>query len=382
MSINGQISHYNWNNAIKGIPLCRAYEVPLFTDSSIIGLSDYYPYVFIKTIAHSYKPREIKPAIILRVYSHLTQDDNNPSYQCEKSSYDLYHGGWINDEIAALMSLLLGIRLKSGGVTREFENNGDPKGRPIFINANSDPIFIYDTQKMILPKTSRECNLADSHRMSSFPNLAEKDAVLLIKAARLYQEALWIAESDPSNAWIMLVSSIESISGECNNEKYSSRDLIKDILPEFEKSLTKHCNQEAINEIIAPLGVFFGSTRKFVNFILEFFPDPPKDRPPEWCQLLWTEEEVKLAMSQVYNYRSKALHGGIPFPAPMCESPYRDKKSYAEVPIGLATHTKGATWVKGDTKILLHTFEYIVRNVLINWWDSIIPESFHEITTS
>lgn len=32
----------------------------------------------------------------------------------------------------------------------------------------------------------------------------------------------------------------------------------------------------------------------------------------------------------------------------------------------------GAVWNKDDMPMLLHTFEYITRHVLLNWWRSLI----------
>jgi hypothetical protein len=36
---------------------------------------------------------------------------------------------------------------------------------------------------------------------------------------------------------------------------------------------------------------------------------------------------------------------------------------------------KGGVWLAKDTPIQLHTFEYIVRNSIINWWKSLKPEN-------
>ena len=67
----------------------------------------------------------------------------------------------------------------------------------------------------------------------------------------------------------------------------------------------------------------------------------------------------------------------MPFPAPMCDPPYRHEtwQGVAEKPIGLATSVAGGTWLAKDTPMLLHTFEYIARNALTKWWTSIAPAS-------
>ena len=93
-------------------------------------------------------------------------------------------------------------------------------------------------------------------------------------------------------------------------------------------------------------------------------------------------------LSTIYGARSKDLHAGIAVPAPMCEQPRQvaakkpdePKGLYAntETPSGVWT-TKGATsvWNVEDTPMLLHTFEYIVRNALQNWWESMDPAADH-----
>ena len=80
--------------------------------------------------------------------------------------------------------------------------------------------------------------------------------------------------------------------------------------------------------------------------------------------------ELRASMNKIYDYRSRALHGGIPFPAPMCEPPYSDESwdAPAETPLGLAAHRMGGVWVAKDMPLLLHTFEYMVRRVLLKWW--------------
>ena len=66
-----------------------------------------------------------------------------------------------------------------------------------------------------------------------------------------------------------------------------------------------------------------GMTRKFVEFVLKYLPDPPQLRPPEWAQFDWESSRLKTALRTIYGYRSDALHDGRPFPGPMCGAPVR-----------------------------------------------------------
>jgi len=86
---------------------------------------------------------------------------------------------------------------------------------------------------------------------------------------------------------------------------------------------------------------------------------------------------MKKLLTLVYNYRSRALHGGRPFPAPMCEPPmiFGDTNVPAERPLGITMSTRGGTWRAKDVPLCLHMFEHIVRGALLNWWESLPPEA-------
>ena len=82
---------------------------------------------------------------------------------------------------------------------------------------------------------------------------------------------------------------------------------------------------------------------------------------------------VSLNLGTVYEYRSRALHAGTPFPGPMLLSPYMVLGGVIlpELPHGGgAVSSSGGTWTAKDLPVSLHTFHYITRNALLKWWDS------------
>jgi hypothetical protein len=83
---------------------------------------------------------------------------------------------------------------------------------------------------------------------------------------------------------------------------------------------------------------------------------------------------MKRALKKIYDYRSRALHNGTPFPLPMCECPTIHESIFAEKPFALAYATSGGVWIADDIPMYLNTFEYIARNALINWWRSMVNE--------
>ena len=72
----------------------------------------------------------------------------------------------------------------------------------------------------------------------------------------------------------------------------------------------------------------------------------------------------------VYEYRSRMLHDGTPFPVSMLERHWVIKGVHIEFPLlGTGSSTRGGTWLSSELPISLHAFHYIARHVLLNWWD-------------
>ena len=79
-------------------------------------------------------------------------------------------------------------------------------------------------------------------------------------------------------------------------------------------------------------------------------------------------------------YRSEALHGGTPFPAPMCAPAGRSSADGPLIEVGtegLAVTTEGGYWVAKDLPINLPTFHYLARGALLRWWDSLALPTRH-----
>ena len=139
--VSGPLSYENSKAAIVGARLQGALEYPLFTDAHITGeLRDGLgPYKLLNTIPMSWNTQVLTPTIVLRAEYYL--EDTPSTTGKGKTTTERYHGGWLSDEIAALTSLCLGIRLKAGGCTREFDPDGDPHraGRDRFIGQGCLP---------------------------------------------------------------------------------------------------------------------------------------------------------------------------------------------------------------------------------------------------
>jgi hypothetical protein len=309
----------NWRAFLDGAPRLGGYEYVLHSDARLIGevASGVEPYAFINLVPFGEERGRVRTAVAVRAWVHV--DFDIPVMN--KTDPSRYHGGDAADEVAALASLTCGVRFRAGNQTRRFDAGGDPVGRPVAWGTRADPVLTICPRGFVLPGATGEHSLIALLRLASFPRLRPADAITVARVARLYQDALWLSESRVAEA--------------------------------FADSL--------------------GSTKKFVEFLLMHMPDPPETRPADWGQIEWNVQGLRRSFRQIYGYRSRALHDGMPFPAPMCEPPYRHEtwQCFAEKPTGLATSVAGGTWLVKDTPMLLHTFEYIARQSLIKWWASL-----------
>lgn len=284
-----------------------------------------------------------------------------------------YHGGDLADEIASIISLCLGIRLKSGDANRIFGTGGDPKGIPISSwGYIQDPVLPKISNPPVIPRVLGTHYLENATMLTTFPTLSPEDSLALVRAARLYQEAIWIAESTPELSWIMLVSAIETVANQWRIAGETPVDRLRSSRPELEHILRAKGDDKFLASVAEQIAPYMGATKKFIDFVLEFLPPPPKERPAEVGQYPWTKQAMKKSMGKIYSYRSRALHGGHPFPAPMCHAPQGFIGGSEEVPLGLATSVQGGVWLAKDTPMLLHTFEYIVRHTILKWWGELV----------
>jgi hypothetical protein len=162
----------NWRRCIEGIPAHVTIESVLFTDAWVTGeVRNIGPYDFLNPVATPSSPRTLRRGVVVRMSHHYNPTD--PVYRIPiENDYDHYHGGDFLDEVAALASLFMGIRLKAGGVTREFGADGDPLGRPIEIGGKPDPQLVIE-RRVQIPRVCQSANLDESLKpLRMFPTVA------------------------------------------------------------------------------------------------------------------------------------------------------------------------------------------------------------------
>ena len=376
--LSSQLNWLNWLS-VSDPHNASVVEYPLYSDASFTGNfpKGFGPYSFLNTTPFPEGPGIVNAPIILRAAIHL------PDYGPDMSKTDesLYHGGFWGDEIAALTSVALGVRIQVGAESRRFEPGQDPYGRPSEWHYEAKPIVRVRPDQLILPSVVGKHSMDQLKILESIPRIAPKQYVNLIRACRSYQNALWIAEFEPNLAWLMFVSALETAANDFYATEASPDTRLRDFEPDLAKLLKKHGGDELVHQVAELIVDMFKATKKFINFTLRFRPSEPDQRPEEWLQVKWSKTGLKKVLNKVYKYRSRYLHDGIPFPAPMLRSPrfIGINLPPPEVSsIGLASSSHGGTWESKDIPINLHCFHYITRGVLLNWWrDALTQPSPH-----
>ena len=379
--LDAPFSYKNWKEFEKGKPQLGIEEYPLFSDAHLVDTfeEDCGPYRFIHLVGQLAECGVARPKFTLRFTQHIKVDISVEDMEKRRDS--IHHGGNAVDEIAALASLALGIRLKAGGPTREFRlgEGDDPLGTPIAWGHAREPKIPMGNSSLILPRSCGSYVSKDIRKglkpFATLPQISNIDATALIRAARLYQNALWIVESEPSLAWLMFVSAIEAAANHWGKSPGDPWDVAKETNPNLHKIAVEASDKEAALEVIRKAAKTSGATSKFIKFSMNFRPPPPPERPDhQRARHSWKCKDIRATVQKIYRYRSRALHDGRPFPAPMCQPPmFYSRSEWPEVPLGSGASSNYSTWTIKDTPILLHTYEYIVRGSLLEWWNSMVP---------
>ena len=370
----GSFIYENWSDALTRQPLGAILEYPLFTDAEIVETEEcaFGPSVLVNARRWGDYPDIRLPAILLRVQEFRPKRD---PYITRATDAERYHGGVLADEIAALVSLQLGIRLKSGAISRMYAPEDDRFGMPLALDTHRNPVPPLPARQPVLPRAVGSHALQLPDWIERFPELAPDGSIALVRAARLYQEAMWVAETAPEISWLLFVSAVETAAGQWKRKDPPLERLRASAVgPALEQILEPAGGVALVKEVAEVLADMLGATNKFCSFLMTFLPPAPAERPRSG-QHEWTHEALSKSLRTIYRHRSRALHGGAPFPAPMCEAPraWEEHGVPNETLIGTAAATKGAEWLAEDVPMLLATFEYIARHALLGWWQSMLP---------
>jgi len=274
-----------------------------------------------------------------------------------------YYGGTLSDEIASLVSLELGVRLRYAGcrMTSGFNGNGPilfavaPFNRPGASAVEVVPFVM-----------SREPRLDHLHLTAKFANLDESDQRAVVRAAMSYSSAVWWANQDPGQAWLQLVTALEVAGKHKQAKKYDHAAVIEAADPDL-WTLLQQVDDPVRTALVKKLAGPLRATQTFKHFVASHAPEPPQVRST-WDQVDW--DDLETSAGTIYRHRSDWLHQGVPLPMPLIETrTHTDSQGTpAEVPMGNSSGSHGAIWEKEEYPMTLSMFEYIARGALLKWW--------------
>ena len=204
----------NWRAFDSGEPERENYDDELQSDVSFIGgPADFGPFKLSIVIRGVNVGHEVGPALIVHggVHANLIPEIVING-KLAKADSTAYHGGSMSDEIAALVSLIAGVRLRAAGTVRlsgiHDPDDEDP-GTPILFEVPRLSRPGRGDRELIPSAVRRPTNLDGLDRLAYLPSLAENFQVELVRAARAYASGLWWANEDPNRAWLQLVTAVE-----------------------------------------------------------------------------------------------------------------------------------------------------------------------------
>ncbi|WP_187486938.1 hypothetical protein [Duffyella gerundensis] len=314
----------------------------------------------------------VKPTLTVRALSAL--DTTRLSFIDEKPNTDDFHGGWLSDEIAALVSLKLGVRAHAGSNVREYGRRTPDYGSPKAEKNPPPPLM--SKGPFVVPSAKKDIAISQLKLINDIHKLSEKDFNSLIKSARNFQDSLWICESSPNLAWLLMVSALEVAAGNWDSSKGDKIERLKASKPKLFDRLLDLKVEGLVEDIATEFDGTFGATKKFCDFCVNFLPDAPLERP-ESGKIEWTEKSLLKIFKSVYKLRSLALHAGKPFPQPMC-SPPENYFGLAEEAVSPPTSnftplksSMGASWSHKEAPINLNIFFHMTHSILNKWWESL-----------
>ncbi len=185
-AVSGPDGWTNWRAQRAGVPGAGAVEFAGYTDAQLLEeQADLGPCRLLNTIGFAARRAgQVPLSLVLRVEWHAATDPRERSR--EQTDTATWHGGGLDDELAALVSLALGIRLQSGGRIREFDPDpdGDVRGQPVHYD-HVPPYLPPPRRAPLLPTITGPVRLgAASGRLAGYPQLTAAQANALVKAAR------------------------------------------------------------------------------------------------------------------------------------------------------------------------------------------------------
>jgi hypothetical protein len=224
----------NWNAFNEQNPETENADDELYSDRHFVGgPSTYGPYslAVILRLDRPETTSAIRPAVRVRVgvHANLVPDVVRDGKLVPANS-DAYHGGGVSDEIAALVSLTLGVRLRVAGTSRLSGIHRQGEEQPsIYLEVAPLASPGRLGREYIPAALHRPADLGLLDRLDSFPDLDEEAQVELVRAARAYATGLWWSNEDQNQAWLQFVTAVEIAANHRQKVRATPQELVEDL---------------------------------------------------------------------------------------------------------------------------------------------------------
>lgn len=168
-----------------------AYEYPFYSDVQVVSeiVDGLGPYQLFNALPMQVDG-SVSIAVILRENSYENEIWPGALHRALKTNVERYHGAAAPEELAALCSVGLGIRLRAGDANRRFDSR-DPRGRFQAYQWRFTPTLIFDRKRPVVPSALTQPSLNSiRERLSYIPTIEPRLFTELVRSARAYQDVM------------------------------------------------------------------------------------------------------------------------------------------------------------------------------------------------
>ena len=322
------------------------------------------------------------PRVVLRWWEYDESDAPlRPDYPTRVvNAQDYWLGMHVDQEVAAVLSLLLGVRMRSGGTIRRYRPD-DLAGRTDLVEhvVPTLPPRAWSGRPIVrVPVGGQERVPLDDivPRVADLRLVSALHAVTMVRAASVFSDALWVCDHDPELAWLHCVTALELAADRYDRDQVNAVELFR---KEAGKKNFEKVSAEGPEALARAAEQYRRRTRaeKKLYALLDAFPPAaPAVRPasPTWAGLNWDDQaDLRRRVETIYAHRSARLHGGVQFPAPLLIPPLVPGAEHAGGvdDVEPVWHGGGLGWRNADLPLTLDAFVHLTRSCLLAWWESL-----------
>ena len=175
-----------------------------------------------------------------------------------------------------------------------------------------------------------------------------------------------MADRDPGEAWVKLVSALETTAAAWAEQTGTPSELLEEGLPAVAARLREMGGGALIDAASPHLTHLVRATRRFLDSPLVICLTHRRDGLLSLNKSTLDWQTIQKTLRVVYGWRSRALHDGFAMPWAMCAPPrVIADGAIQEAPFGEEAYGEGRLLDRAELPILLQTFEYIAAGARV-----------------